>query len=46
VACDSYHRYPEDIALLRQVNLVSYRFSIAWPRIQPSGRGPANTSGS
>ena len=45
VACDSYHRYPDDIALLRELNLRSYRFSISWPRIQPEGRGPANTRG-
>ncbi len=45
VACDSWHRYAEDVALLRAMNLDSYRFSIAWPRIQPSGRGPANPKG-
>jgi beta-glucosidase len=45
VACNSYHRYPEDIALLRQLNLSSYRFSIAWPRVQPSGRGVGNAKG-
>jgi len=45
VACDSYHRYPEDVALLRAMNLTSYRFSIAWPRIQPRGRGAANAQG-
>jgi beta-glucosidase len=45
VACDSYHRYAEDVALLRAMNLTSYRFSIAWPRIQPSGSGPANPKG-
>ncbi|MGB8583334.1 MAG: GH1 family beta-glucosidase [Candidatus Sulfotelmatobacter sp.] len=45
VACDSYHRWKEDIALLRAMNLNSYRFSIAWPRIQPSGAGPANSEG-
>jgi beta-glucosidase len=45
VACDSYHRYAEDIALLRELNLGSYRYSIAWPRIQPSGRGAVNTRG-
>jgi beta-glucosidase len=45
VACDSYHRFAEDIALLRRLNLTSYRFSIAWPRIQPDGRGPANPRG-
>src|SRR5271163_3492586 len=45
VACDSYHRWREDIALLRAMNLNSYRFSIAWPRIQPSGTGAANSKG-
>ncbi len=44
-ACDSYHRYPEDIALQKEMGLDSYRFSIAWPRIQPDGRGPANQKG-
>ena len=44
-ACDSYHRLEEDVALLRAMNLTSYRFSISWPRIQPSGRGPANAKG-
>jgi len=45
VACDSYHRYAEDIALLKQLNLKTYRYSIAWPRTQPSGRGAANERG-
>jgi beta-glucosidase len=45
VACDSYHRWREDIALMRAMNLNSYRFSIAWPRIQPSGSGAANQKG-
>ena len=45
VACDSYHRFNEDIALIKQLNLTSYRYSIAWPRIQPGGRGPANQKG-
>ncbi len=45
VACDSYHRFKEDIALLKQLNLKSYRYSIAWPRIQPTGSGPANAKG-
>ena len=45
VACDSYHRHAADIALLREMNLTSYRFSIAWPRIQPEGSGPAHAKG-
>ena len=36
VACDSYHRWRDDIALMQAMNLNSYRFSISWPRIQPS----------
>lgn len=39
IACDSYVRWAEDIALLASLGLTSYRFSIAWPRIQPDGRG-------
>src|SRR5581483_83080 len=45
VACDSYQRYAEDIALMRALNLTSYRFSIAWPRIQPTGSGAPNAQG-
>jgi beta-glucosidase len=45
LACDSYHRWRQDIALARALNLNSYRFSISWPRIQPSGSGPANSKG-
>ena len=45
VACDSYHRLAEDVALLKAMNLKSYRFSIAWPRIQPTGSGAANAKG-
>jgi beta-glucosidase len=39
VACDHYHRWAEDIALMKSLNLQAYRFSISWPRILPSGRG-------
>jgi beta-glucosidase len=45
VACDSYHRWREDIALARTMNLNSYRFSLSWPRIQPSGSGATNSNG-
>src|SRR5271156_6774214 len=45
VTCDHYHRYKEDFAILKQLNLKSYRFSISWPRIQPNGTGPANQTG-
>jgi beta-glucosidase len=45
VAGDSYHRFKDDIALLKQLNLKSCRFSIAWPRSQPTGSGAANSRG-
>jgi len=45
VTCDSYHRFREDIALMKQMNLNSYRFSISWPRIQPAGSGAVNQRG-
>lgn len=45
VACDHYHRYPEDVALLRDLGVDSYRFSIAWSRIQPAGSGAVNAKG-
>jgi beta-glucosidase len=44
-ACDHYHRYGEDVALLPALNLPAYRFSIAWPRILPCGTGAVNTHG-
>jgi len=45
VACDFYHRYREDIALMRELGIDAFRFSIAWPRVIPSGRGPVNVAG-
>jgi beta-glucosidase len=45
VACDHYHRMPEDVQMIKELGLQAYRFSIAWPRIQPDGRGPANAKG-
>jgi beta-glucosidase len=38
VACDHYHRWPEDIALMKELGMAAYRFSVAWPRILPTGR--------
>ena len=45
VACDHYHRYPSDVALMKRLGLRAYRFSVAWPRIVPTGRGAINASG-
>jgi beta-glucosidase len=45
VACDQYHRYKEDIAILKRLNQKSYRFSTSWARIQPAGTGPLNQTG-
>ncbi|PWW56904.1 GH1 family beta-glucosidase [Actinokineospora spheciospongiae] len=45
VAADHYHRFPEDIALLRDLGVGAYRFSIAWPRVVPDGAGAVNPAG-
>ncbi|MFI7464173.1 GH1 family beta-glucosidase [Nonomuraea sp. NPDC049646] len=45
VACDHYHRYQDDVALMRELRLRAYRFSVAWPRVQPEGAGPINPRG-
>lgn len=45
VACDHYHRMPDDVTLMQSLGMGAYRFSIAWPRILPSGRGPVNEPG-
>ena len=45
VACDFYHRYRGDVALMRELGLTAFRFSIAWPRVIPEGRGRVNQAG-
>ncbi|GAA2494754.1 GH1 family beta-glucosidase [Streptomyces gobitricini] len=44
-ACDHYHRWPEDIALMRRLGTDAYRMSIAWTRVLPAGDGPVNPAG-
>ncbi len=45
VACDHYHRYRDDVALMADMGLRAYRFSVSWPRVLPSGVGAANAAG-
>ncbi len=45
VACDHYHRWENDVRLMAELGLRAYRFSIAWPRILPGGKGPINERG-
>lgn len=45
VACDHYHRYPDDVRLMKDLGLAAYRFSVAWPRLLPTGRGVVNQAG-
>jgi beta-glucosidase len=45
VACDHYHRWREDLALMGELGISAYRFSIAWPRVLPRGRGALNQAG-
>ncbi|KAB8166471.1 beta-glucosidase [Streptomyces sp. 3MP-14] len=45
VACDHYHRWPEDLGLMKTLGVDAYRFSIAWPRVLPEGRGQVNEKG-
>ena len=45
IACDHYHRMPSDVALIKELGLDTYRFSVAWPRVQPRGKGQVNPAG-
>lgn len=45
VACDHYHRVPQDVALMKELGLDAYRFSVAWPRVIPTGTGAVNQAG-
>ncbi len=45
IACDFYNRYPDDLSLVKQLNIPNFRFSISWPRIIPSGTGSVNQKG-
>ena len=45
IACDFYHRYSDDILLMRELGIDAFRFSIAWPRVLPQGRGKVNKKG-
>lgn len=45
IACDHYHRYREDVGLMKSMNVQAYRFSISWPRVMPEGTGAVNAAG-
>jgi beta-glucosidase len=45
VACDFFHRYPDDVKLMKELGIRAFRFSIAWPRVLPEGRGAVNQAG-
>ena len=45
VACDHYHRFKEDVALMKQIGLKAYRLSISWTRVIPNGTGEVNPAG-
>lgn len=45
IACDHYHRWPEDVAMMGEIGVKAYRFSVSWPRVLPRGRGAINQPG-
>jgi len=45
IACDFYHRFPDDVRLMRELGVDAFRFSVAWPRVLPDGRGRINQAG-
>ena len=45
VACDHYHRWKEDVAMMKELGLRAYRFSVSWPRVMPDGTGALNEKG-
>jgi beta-glucosidase len=45
IACDHYHRWPQDVALMRELGIRAYRLSTSWPRILPDGKGGGNAKG-
>ena len=45
IACDHFHRWPQDLELIRSLEVDAYRFSVAWPRVQATGAGPWNAQG-
>src|SRR5688500_10076604 len=45
ISCDFYHKFPQDLALMRSMNIQNFRFSISWSRIFPSGTGNVNKAG-
>jgi beta-glucosidase len=45
IACDHYHRYPEDVALMQNLGVDAYRFSVSWPRVLPEGAVAPNEPG-
>jgi beta-glucosidase len=45
IACEHYHRMPADVAMIAELGVDTYRFSVSWPRVQPGGRRPVNAAG-